>query len=52
VKVIKPQITTRKEENIAQQLMEYLVCNVLWEKDINRGKLDRISFSIRYVGRN
>ena len=51
VKVIKPQITTRKEENIAQQLMEYLVCNVLWEKDINRGKLDRISFSIRYVGR-
>lgn len=52
VKVIKPHVSTIKEESIAQQLMEYLVYNVLWEKDINRGKHDKISFSIRYVGRN
>ncbi len=52
VKVIRPQIPTKIEEDIAQRLREYVISDVHWEKDINRGTLDWIIFSIRYVGNN
>lgn len=48
VSIVRPQKHTKKETKIANMLREYIINNISWRRDIDRGIYDNIYFTIRY----
>lgn len=51
ISIVKPKRQNRKEKIIAKKIREYVIHNIFWNKDIDRGMYDIIYFSIRYSGK-
>jgi len=48
VSIIRPQKHTKKELEITNNLRDYIIRNIFWRREINRGIHDIIYFTIRY----